>query len=66
MKHLNWAAILLIGWASYFQIFLIIAIKRLIAFLNINTVFSVLGALLLSTILGGTIMLLIIQNESGK
>lgn len=66
MKHLNWAAILLIGWASYFQIFLIIAIKRLIAFLNINTVFSVLGALLLSTILGGTLMLLIIQNESGK
>ncbi len=66
MKHLNWAAILLIGWASYFQIFLIIAIKRLITFLNINTVFSVLGALLLSTILGGTLMLLIIQNESGK
>ena len=28
MKHLNWAAILLIGWAFYFQIFMIVAIKR--------------------------------------
>lgn len=62
MKHLNWAAILLIGWAFY----LIVAIKRLIEFLSVNTVLSVLGALLLSTILGGTLMLLIIQNESGE
>lgn len=66
MKHLNWAAILLIGWALYFQIFMIVAIKRLIEFLSVNTVLSVLGALLLSTILGGTLMLLIIQNESGE
>lgn len=66
MKHLNWAAILLIGWVFYFQIFLIVAIKRLIEFLSVNTVLSVLGALLLSTILGGTLMLLIIQNESGE
>ncbi|MGI1803391.1 hypothetical protein ACRPK0_07255 [Limosilactobacillus reuteri] len=66
MKHLNWVAILLIGWAFYFQIFLIVAIKRLIEFLSVNTVLSVLGALLLSTILGGTLMLLIIQNESGE
>lgn len=66
MKHLNWAAILLIGWACYFQIFMIVAVKRLIEFLNVNTVLSVLGALLLSTILGGTLMLLIIQNESGE
>ena len=66
MEHLNWAAILLIGWAFYFQIFLIVAIKRLIEFLSVNTVLSVLGALLLSTILGGTLMLLIIQNESGE
>ena len=66
MKYLNWAAILLIGWAFYFQIFMIVAIKRLIEFLSGNTVLSVLGALLLSTILGGTLMLLIIQNESGE
>ncbi len=66
MKHLNWAAILLIGWALYFQIFMIVAIKRLIEFLSVNTVLSVLGALLLSTILGGALMLLIIQNESGE
>ncbi len=46
--------------------FLIVAIKRLIEFLSVNTVLSVLGALLLSTILGGTLMLLIIQNESGN
>ncbi|MBB1095212.1 hypothetical protein H5R92_03180 [Limosilactobacillus sp. BG-MG3-A] len=66
MKYLNWAAILLVGWAFYFQIFMIVAIKRLIEFLSVNTVLSVLGALLLSTILGGTLMLLIIQNESGE
>ena len=66
MKHLKWAAILLIGGAFYFQIFMIVAIKRLIEFLSVNTVLSVLGALLLSTILGGTLMLLIIQNESGE
>jgi len=45
---------------------MIVAIKRLIEFLSVNTVLSVLGALLLSTILGGTLMLLIIQNESGE
>ena len=66
MKHLNWAAILLVGWASYIQIFTIVAIKRLIEFLSVNTVLSVLGTLLLSTILGSTLMLLIIQNESGE
>ena len=66
MKHLNWAAVLLIGWAVFFQIFLIVAIKRLIEFLNVDTVLSVLGTLLLSTILGGTLMLLIIQNENGE
>ncbi|TGY60984.1 hypothetical protein [Limosilactobacillus reuteri] len=66
MKHLNWAAILLIGWAFYFQIFMIVAIKRLIEFLSVNTVLSVLGTLLLSTILGSTLMLLIIQDESGE
>ena len=62
MKHLNWAAILLIGWAFLLSDFLIVAIKRLIEFLSVNTVLSVLGALLLSTILGGTLMLLIIQK----
>ncbi|OYS86612.1 hypothetical protein CBG24_06025 [Limosilactobacillus reuteri] len=66
MKHLNWAAILLVGWAFCFQIFMIVAIKRLIEFLSVNTVLSVLGTLLLSTILGSTLMLLIIQNESGE
>ena len=66
MKHLNWAASLLVGWAFYFQIFMIVAIKRLIEFLSVNTVLSVLGTLLLSTILGSTLMLLIIQNESGE
>lgn len=66
MKRLNWAAILLIGWASYFQIFLIVALKRLIESLNVNTVLSILGALLLSTILAGTMILLMIQRESGK
>lgn len=66
MKHLNWAAILLVGRAFYFQIFMIVAIKRLIEFLSVNTVLSVLVTLLLSTILGSTLMLLIIQNESGE
>lgn len=41
MKYLNWFVILLIGWPIYFQIFLIVAVKRLIEAPNINTILSI-------------------------
>lgn len=65
MKHFNWFAIVLLSWEVYFQVFMVVAIKRLIEALTVNTILSVLVTLILSIVLIITMMMLVIQNESG-
>lgn len=66
MKYLNWFVILLIGWPIYFQIFLIVAVKRLIEAPNINTILSILSALFISIILEGDIIVLAVCNDNDE
>lgn len=63
MKHLDWAMLSLIIWGIYFQLFVFVAIKRLITALTFQTICSVLLTLMLSIILITTLILLIIRNE---
>ncbi|AGR65040.1 hypothetical protein N134_03680 [Limosilactobacillus reuteri TD1] len=66
MKHFNWPVVALLGLDLYFQIFLVVAIKRLMQTLIISTLLSVLITFGLSLVLCTMILILIIEHENSK
>ena len=66
MKHLNWPVVALLGLDLYFQIFLFVAIKRLMQSLTVNTLLSVLITFGLSLVLYTMILILLIEQESNR
>lgn len=66
MKHLNWPVVALLGLDLYFQIFLFVAIKRLMQSLTVNTLLSVLITFGLSLVLYTMILILLIEHESNR
>lgn len=66
MKHLNWPVVALLGLDLYFQIFLFVAIKRLMQSLTVNTLLSVLITFGLSLVLCTMILILLIEHENNR
>lgn len=66
MKHLNWPVVALLGLDLYFQIFLFVAIKRLMQSLTVNTLLSVLITFGLSLVLCTMILTLLIEHENNR